>query len=129
MYDTLNLEHIQAGPYTPEAKKTRFDPEFQDSARLYVPEQRQEQAMFTHNSELEVAATAQKATELAIPAGNTFIVPQTPEQDAANQEAYMALTEKSNVVSIEQRRYAGTAEMHQEITNGGDALEMVRNAA
>ena len=117
-------------PYS-ESDVTRFDPNHNPS-RFYVPEQPQPAEMFTHNPELEVAATVQKAAELAKPAGNTFIVPpQTPEQIAAEQEAYAAVpTEKSNnVENPEDRRYANPEAALNEAMNAGAAIEMIRNAA
>lgn len=130
MHNTLNLEHIQAPPFTPEAHRTRFDPELQNPAQFYVPEQRQPAEMFSRNTHLEVAASAQQATELATPA-DMFIVPQTAEQDAANQAAYVAaIAEKPNEVkNPEDRRYLNPQEALHEAMNAGAAIEMIRNAA
>ena len=125
LLETVNS--IEARRPFSESDVTRFDE--RHPAYIYAPEPQPEQAMFTHNTELEVAASAQKAAEHATPA-DAFRLPLTPEDDAANQETYMAaLTEKSNVVSLEDRRYANPEAALDESLNSGAAVEMIRNAA
>jgi hypothetical protein len=81
---------------------------------------------YSDHQHLHVQAETRQASELATPAGDTFVVPVNPE--VTNNEAYVStITAEQSAVSPENQRHASDAEAIAEITNSGPSVMAIRN--